>query len=35
MEKLAANKAGDLAVVNSTFQPGAASHVRLYRGRTD
>lgn len=35
MEKLSANAAGDLAVVNSTFRPGEASHVRLYRGRHD
>jgi hypothetical protein len=34
MEKLAVNAAGDLAVVNSTFDRGTASHVWLYRGRT-
>jgi hypothetical protein len=33
MEKLAANENGDLALVNSTFRPGEASHIRLYRGR--
>jgi hypothetical protein len=32
MEKLAANDAGGLAVVNSTFEPGEASHVWLVRG---
>ena len=34
MEKLAVNGAGDLAVVNSTFDRGEASRVWLYRGRT-
>jgi hypothetical protein len=34
MEKLAANAGGDLAVVNSTFDRGNASHVWLYRGQT-
>jgi hypothetical protein len=34
MEKLAVNEAGHLAVVNSTFDRGEASHVWLYRGRT-
>lgn len=32
MEKLAVNPAGELAVVNSTFQRGKASHIWLYRG---
>jgi hypothetical protein len=35
MEKLAVNETGDLAVVNSTFDRGEASHIWLYRGRTD
>jgi hypothetical protein len=34
MEKLAVNAAGHLAVVNSTFDRGEASHVWLYRGQT-
>ncbi len=34
MEKLAVNGNGDLAVVNSTFDRGNASHVWLYRGQT-
>jgi len=34
MEKLAVNETGDLAVVNSTFDRGEASHIWLYRGRT-
>lgn len=33
MEKLAVNASGDLAVVNSTFDRGEASHIWLYRGR--
>ncbi len=33
MEKLAVNGPGDLAVVNSTFDRGEASHIWLYRGR--
>ncbi|MBB3192430.1 sialidase family protein [Halomonas cerina] len=32
MRKLAVNDAGDIAVVNSTFQPGETSRVRLIRG---
>jgi hypothetical protein len=34
MEKIAINGAGELAVVNSTFDRGNASHVWLYRGQT-
>jgi hypothetical protein len=34
MEKLAVNRAGALAVVNSTFDRGEASRVWLYRGQT-
>jgi hypothetical protein len=33
MNKLAVNKAGDIAVVNSTFNPNQSSHIWLYRGR--
>lgn len=33
MEKLALNAQGRLAVVNSRFRRGAASRIRLYRGR--
>lgn len=33
MEKLAVNDAGELAVVNSTFKRGEASHIWLYRGQ--
>jgi hypothetical protein len=33
MRKLAVNDAGALATVNSTFRPGASSHVWLIRGR--
>lgn len=32
MRKLAVNKAGAVAVVNSTFNPGKSSHIRLFRG---
>jgi hypothetical protein len=32
MRKLAVHGTGELAVVNSTFQPNVASHVRLFRG---
>jgi hypothetical protein len=34
MEKIAVNEAGDLAVVNSTFDRGTSSHIWLYRGQT-
>lgn len=34
MEKLAVNGAGTVAVVNSTFDAGEESHIRLYRGQT-
>ncbi|MDN3519923.1 sialidase family protein [Halomonas ramblicola] len=35
MRKLAVNDAGDIAVVNSTFQPGETSLVRLIRGHLE
>jgi hypothetical protein len=35
MEKLAGNRAGALAVVNSTFKQGEASRIWLYRGQPD
>lgn len=34
MRKLAVSGAGEVAVVNSSFEPGEASRVRLVRGRT-
>ncbi|MDX1513716.1 MAG: hypothetical protein R3174_08225, partial [Gammaproteobacteria bacterium] len=33
MRKLAVNRTGAIAVVNSSFRPGRSSHVRLIRGR--
>ena len=33
MRKLAVNERGEVAVVNSTFAPGRASHIWLYRAR--
>jgi hypothetical protein len=33
MQKLAVNSAGELAVVNSIFEPNRSSHIRLVRGR--
>jgi hypothetical protein len=33
MEKLAVNKAGSIAVVNSTFKRNEASHIWLFRGQ--
>jgi hypothetical protein len=33
MQKLSVNSAGELAVVNSTFEPDRSSHIRLIRGR--
>lgn len=35
MRKLAVSDAGDIAVVNSTFQPGERSLVRLIRGHLE
>ncbi|MCG8543031.1 MAG: glycoside hydrolase [Alphaproteobacteria bacterium] len=35
MRKLAVNKAGAVAVVNSTFKAGDASHVWLFRGKAN
>lgn len=34
MEKLAVNAAGEVALVNSTFDEGEESHIWLYRGQT-
>jgi hypothetical protein len=34
MRKLSVNRAGEVAVVNSSFEPGEASRVRLIRGRS-
>jgi hypothetical protein len=33
MRKLAVNSKGEIAVVNSRYNPGEASRVRLFRGR--
>jgi hypothetical protein len=33
MKKLSVNKAGDMAIVNSTFKPKGSSRIRLIRGR--
>ena len=35
MRKLAVNKSAALAVVNSTFKAGGASHIWLFRGKAD
>jgi hypothetical protein len=33
MQKLAANRRGEIAVVNSTFHPGQGSRIWLIRGQ--
>ncbi|MDZ7737351.1 MAG: hypothetical protein U5P41_15655 [Gammaproteobacteria bacterium] len=35
MNKLAVNKTGAIAIVNSTFKENAASHIWLIRGQKD
>jgi hypothetical protein len=35
MQKLAANSRGEIAVVNSTFNPGQGSRIWLIRGQVE